>query len=230
MTPLTPKIHYHLEEPVAEEELRQYLFDPVASLPPAAVELLPQTGIVLAPWLERSNGKPVISMTAEKPADARLVFSTAVDSGETACLFFTVRSEQVSDYHYYLFMELARLLARRWPEKLQHVWQGLLREELNAQVHGEVDERSWHAKQAILRRSIAARKSGKLFNEYALRAFEDTVTLYLHGLCCDIDVEAGPRQLPSRFLRKRLEALKAMFPPPEGHGVFPEDVSRTRRN
>ena len=38
------------------------------------------------------------------------------------------------------------------------------------------------------------------------------MTLYLHGLCCDIDVETGPRQLPSRHLRKRLEALKSLFP------------------
>jgi len=30
--------------------------------------------------------------------------------------------------------------------------------------------------------------------------------------------------LPSRYLRKRLEALKHLFPPPEGHAVFPEDL------
>jgi hypothetical protein len=26
-------------------------------------------------------------------------------------------------------------------------------------------------------------------------------------------------------MRKRLEALKALFPPPEGHAVFPEDAN-----
>ena len=101
---------------------------------------------------------------------------------------------------------------------------GLLREELNAEVHGEVDERSWHLKQTLLRRPMAARKDGKPFRDYARQSFEDTMTLYLHGLCCDIDVETGPRQLPSRHLRKRLEALKGLFPPPEGHAVFPEDL------
>jgi hypothetical protein len=52
----------------------------------------------------------------------------------------------------------------------------------------------------------------------------DTLTLYLHGLCCDLDVDAGPRQLPSRFLRRRLELLQGMFPPPAGIAVFPEDI------
>ena len=59
------------------------------------------------------------------------------------------------------------------------------------------------------------RKETKLFREYARQAFEDTLTLYLHGTCCDIDVETGPRQMPSRYLRRRLELLISLFPPPE---------------
>jgi hypothetical protein len=34
------------------------------------------------------------------------------------------------------------------------------------------------------------------------------LTLFLHGICCDIDVETGPRQLLSRYLRKRLELIE----------------------
>ena len=49
------------------------------------------------------------------------------------------------------------------------------------------------------------------------------MTLYLHGICCDIDVEPGPRQLPSRHLRKRLNFFKTLYPPPDGYAVFPED-------
>ena len=91
-----------------------------------------------------------------------------------------------------------------------------MREELNAEVHGEVDERSWHLKQALVRRQTNVRKETKLFRDYVRQAFEDTLTLYLHGTCCDIDVETGPRQMPSRYLRKRLELLFALYPPPEG--------------
>ena len=72
--------------------------------------------------------------------------------------------------------------------------------------------------------SRSLRRSCKRYEVRVDTAFRDTMTLLLHGICCDIDVETGPRQIPSRFLRKRLEALKALFPPPEGHAVFPEDL------
>lgn len=221
---LTDKISYHLIYPVAEEDLRQYLQDPIEALPAAVCDLLPRVAIALVPYLERSTGKFTATVTGEKPAEAKVRLSAAVEGVDYTTLFFAVKGEQVSDYHYYLYDELAALVSHRWPVRVQEVWQGLLREELSAEVHGEVDEKSWHLKQTLLRRPLAARKDGKPFRDYARQSFEDTMTLYLHGLCCDIDVETGPRQLPSRYLRKRLEALKSQFPPPEGHAVFPEDL------
>ena len=225
MVPINAQFAYHLDEPVPEEDLRQYLHDPIAALPAAVAEILPRVGIVLVPYLERGSARAHATVAREKPAEAKLVLSAAVEGDTAATLFFTIREEQVSDYHYYFYEELAALLSHRWPEKVQNVYHGLLREELSAEVHGEVDDKSWHAKQALLRRPMASRKDGKPFRDYALRSFEDTMTLYLHGICCDIDVEAGPRQLPSRHLRKRLEALKGLFPPPEDHAVFPEDLA-----
>jgi hypothetical protein len=224
MIALSPKFAYFLEEPIAEEDLRQYLHEPIEALPAPVLELLPRVGIVLAPYLERSSPRSPVVMVKAKPAEAKLQFSAAVTGEDAATLFFTVHDEQVSDYHYYLYEELATILSHRWPEKVQNVYHGLLREELSAEVHGEVDEKSWHAKQSLLRRPVSARKDGKPFRDYAARSFADTMTLFLHGICCDIDVETGPRQLPTRNLRKRLEALKALFPPPEGHAVFPEDL------
>jgi hypothetical protein len=91
-------------------------------------------------------------------------------------------------------------------------------------MHGEVDEKSWHLKQALLRRQANVRKETKLFRDYARQAFEDTLTLYLHGTCCDIDVETGPRQMPSRYLRRRIEFLMSVYPPPEGYAVLPEQL------
>jgi hypothetical protein len=225
MTPLTRKFGYFLILPVAEEDLRQYLHDPIAALPPAVCDLLPETGIVLAPWLERATPRAAAAVVYEKPTEPKLAFSARVENDGAATLFFTIRDEQVSDYHYYLFDEVAALISYRLDSKMQNAWNSLLREELGAEVHGEVDERSWHLKQKLLRKPIAARKEGSPFRGYARQSFEDTMTLYLHGICCDIDVETGPRQLPSRYLRKRLEVLKQLFPPPEGHAVFPEDLS-----
>ena len=50
------------------------------------------------------------------------------------------------------------------------------------------------------------------------------MTLYLHGVCCDIDVETGPRQLPSNYLRKRIALLREAFPPPKDYYALPEDM------
>ena len=100
----------------------------------------------------------------------------------------------------------------------------MIREELGAEVHGEVDERSWRLKQSLIRRQTNTRKETKLFQDYARQAFEDTLTLFLHGICCDIDVETGPRQMPSRYLRRRLELLSELYPPPKGYAVLPEQL------
>ena len=90
-------------------------------------------------------------------------------------------------------------------------------------MHGEVDDDSWQTKQTLLRRQTNTKRETPLFDEYLRQSFIDTLTLYLHGICCDIDVETGPRQLPSRYLRKRLNLLKDLYPPPPSHAVFPED-------
>ncbi len=225
MVPVNSKISCSLMLPIAEEDLRQYLHDPIAALPTAVCEMLPQVGVVLAPYLEKANAKANAIVVDAKPAEAKLIFSAHVNSPDYATLFFTVKDEEVSDYHYYFYDEIATLLSHRWPKKVQEIYYGLLHAELGDEVHGEVDEKSWRLKQALLRRALGARTNGRQFRDYARQSFEDTMTLYLHGLCCDIDVETGPRQLPTRYLRKRLEALKSLFPPPEGHAVFPEDLN-----
>ena len=58
------------------------------------------------------------------------------------------------------------------------------------------------------------------------QSFIDTLTLFLHGICCDIDVETGPRQLQSRLLRKRLQLLQSLYPLPHGYALFPEELDK----
>src|SRR5580704_6713663 len=125
MIPLSNTFSYFCASvPLSEEDVKEYLEEPIAALPPAISALLPKVSIMLVPYLER--------------------------------------------------------------------------EEMNARVHGEVDEESWHMKQALLRRETNVRKETKPFRDYVRQSLIDTLTLYLHGICCDIDVETGPRQLPSR--------------------------------
>jgi len=224
MIPLTSKFSYFATLPVAEEDLRQYLNDPIAAISPAIIAALPQVGIILAPYLEKGNGKGSDTVTFERPADARYLACSRRDLPDMAVLVLSIKDIEVADYHYQLYNALAALVAERWSPDVQERFFRTIREELSAEVHGEVDEKSWHLKQALQRRQTNVRKETKLFREYARQAFEDTLTLYLHGTCCDIDVETGPRQMPSRYLRRRLELLLSLFPPPEGFAVLPEQL------
>jgi hypothetical protein len=224
MIPLSGKLSYVSTPPMAEEDLRQYVNDPVAAISPAILATLPPLAVILAPYVEKGNGKDGDSVTFERPAEARQLACSRRQVGDLTVLAFGVKDIEVADYHYQFYSALAGVIADFWTAEVQERFYRTIREELSTEVHGEVDEKSWHLKQALLRRQTNVRKETKLFREYARQAFEDTLTLYLHGTCCDIDVETGPRQMPSRYLRRRLELLLSVFPPPEGYAVLPEQL------
>ncbi len=234
MIPLSNTFSYFCASvPLSEEDLKEYLEEPIASLPPAISSLLPKVSIMLVPYLERADGKDKGNVPkdefvcTEKPPENRLSWVTQVRFDNEEVLLFALKEQDVSEYHYRFYHVLASLAGNLWSEEAHTRYSALLREELNTGVHGEVDEESWHMKQALLRRQNNVRKETKLFREYARQSFIDTLTLYLHGICCDIDVETGPRQLASRHLRKRLNLLYELFPPPQGYAVFPEHQSQS---
>ena len=224
MIPITSRFAYFSTLPIAEDELKQYLNDPIAAVSPALMALLPDVGIILAPYLERGNGKEGDAVRFERPSEARYLAYCRRDRETSTVLAFGIKDGDVAEYHYRFYNALAALTADRWSEEVRERFFRTIREELGAEVHGEVDEKGWHLKQALVRRQTNVRKETKLFRDYARQAFEDTLTLYLHGTCCDIDVETGPRQMPSRYLRRRLELLVSLFPPPEGYAVLPEQL------
>jgi hypothetical protein len=224
LIPLTGKFSYFSTLPIAEDDLRQYLNDPIAAISQSIVALVPNVGIILAPYIERGNGKEGDCIAFERPIESRQLRCSRRDAEQLTILALSIKDMEVADYHYQLYNALASLVADHWTDEVQERFYRTIREELSAEVHGEVDEKSWHLKQALVRRQTNVRKETKLFREYARCAFEDTLTLYLHGTCCDIDVETGPRQMPSRYLRRRLELLVSLFPPPEGYAVLPEQL------
>ena len=229
MIPISNKFSYFPALPLAEEDAKEYIQEPVAALPPGVAALLVPICVALVPYLERANGKErgqpaPESVSFERPPDNLAAASGRTVAAGEATLFFAIKDRPVADYHYFFYRALAELAADAISEDHQNQFYSLLREELRSRVHGEVDQEGWHLKEAIMRRQGNLRRETKQFREYAHQAFVDTLTLYLHGLCCDIDVEPGPRQLPSRHLRKRLGLLESLYPPPEGYAVFPEQV------
>jgi hypothetical protein len=226
MIPLGAKFSYFcIALPMSEEDTREYLTEPLAAIPPAILNLLPSVAICLVPYLERTNGKAGdYLVTLERPPENREAVYATVNGADGATLLFGIQDREVAEYHYYFYRALAEVVAPRVPPEVEVKYFGQLREELGARVHGEVDEASWRLKQALARRQTNVRKESKGFREYAVQSFIDTLTLYMHGLCCDIDIDTGPRQLPSRYLRKRLELLRSLFPPPEGYALFPDEA------
>lgn len=266
MLELAPKFAYFAAlDPFSDEDLRDYLSDPIAALPPAVIKQLPRVEVLLVPYLERSNGgaagdkkngkgekkhgvvvktrvrrTPTTAAEAALPPEGIVLFDRPPDgrswrgvhwlegTGDKAkaILALATGETEVADYHYQLYRHLSMLVAELTPPEQIAPYLGVIREELNSHMHGEVDERSWQLKQSFLRHRSQVRRDSKEFREYALQSFVDTLTLYLHGICCDIDVETGPRQLPSRHLRRRLRLLRDQFAPPSGYAVFPEELDR----
>jgi len=231
MIPLSNTFSYFCASvPMSEEDLKEYLEEPVAALPPTIAGALPKISILLVPYLERGDGHEKRKATLpgadyvsiERPPEGRLSPFTQLKLGEETVLAFALKDQEVAEYHYRFYHLLATLMADHWSDDVETRYIRVLRDELSADVHGEVDEPSWRLKQAM-RRSQNVR-NGKAFREYARQSFADTLTLYLHGICCDIDVDTGPRQLPSRYLRKRLLLLEELFAPPAGYAVFPEQL------
>jgi hypothetical protein len=245
MIPLSNTFSYFCASvPLSEEDLKEYLEEPIAALPPSIAALLPKVSIMLVPYLERgdskerdgkeNNGKETGTphrdefVVTERPPDSRASWASQVRFDKEEVLVFALKDQDVSEYHYRFYHVLATLAADHGSDEALLQYSSLLREELNARVHGEVDEESWHMKQALLRRDTNVRKETKPFRDYVRQSLIDTLTLYLHGICCDIDVETGPRQLPSRHMRKRLSLLYTLYPPPEGYAVFPEHQERVQ--
>jgi hypothetical protein len=227
MIPLSnPFSYYCASVPMTEEDQKEYLEEPIAALPPKISAALPKISILLVPYLERERLKPNATAEAdyvsiERPPEGRTSASTQLKLGAETVLAFALKDQEVAEYHYRFYHLLASVVGEHWPEEVETRYSRILREEINADVHGEVDEPSWRLKQGLKRSKASAAKT---FRAYAQQSFIDTLTLYLHGICCDIDVDTGPRQLPSRFLRKRIVAMEEMFPPPKGYAVFPEQL------
>src|SRR5580658_1835887 len=91
MIPLTNKFSYFATLPVAEEDLRQYLNDPIAAISPAILTVLPKVGLILAPYLEKANGKGSDAVTFERPAENRALAFVRRDLDDMAILALGVK-------------------------------------------------------------------------------------------------------------------------------------------
>lgn len=246
-TPFGPVFSFYAAAvPLVSEDLRDFVDEPIAALPPRVLAGLGKVVLLFVPFLERPAAKAAPARNAKRfpekvlefdprdslvamdpPAPAnRLPFAyLPPDSAADPHIFaFGIQDVDSSDYHYSFFHALSQLIFLTQPDSVIAGYRNILREELKLRAHGEVDDASWKAKLELLKKESGVRGESKLFLEYARHSFTDTFTLFLHGICCDIDVEPGPRQIASRYLRKRLQFLQVEYPQPEGYAVFPEEL------
>ena len=229
MVPVNSNFSFFCTTPIAEEDLRQYIHEPLAALPPAVGQMLPHIGLLLAPHLERGLGRSPALVSFEHPAVEKSLLMAQAALDDNVVIALATSEVDMSEYHYTLYDAIAGELVRRAPASLTEDFGRLLRAELAAQANGEIREESWALKQKYQNRASGnGRREATLWGDYLRQSLRDTLTLFLHGICCDIDVESGPRQLASRYTRKRLELLKSIFPPPEGYALFPEQVRRRK--
>src|SRR2546426_39059 len=82
----TNKFSYFAVARMREEDLRQYLNDPIAAISPAIGAALPALGVILAPYLERGNGKGGDSVQFERPPDPRYVLCSRAELDDLTVL------------------------------------------------------------------------------------------------------------------------------------------------
>ena len=214
-----------------EEDLKDFLEEPITALPPKALELIAPVQLYFVPYLEKSDvekGKSaILKVVTKRPPEGAYGFAAGFSREPGHALFLAAQESNLNDYHYYFFRSIAAMVTERMPPMFQDAYIDLLNDEIRQQVHGEMDEASWRMKQDYLEANGGKKKPGKGFFEYARQSMIDTMTLYLHGICCDIDVEPGPRQLASRSIRKRLEFLQEVCAPPEGRRALPAPVRKS---
>jgi hypothetical protein len=224
LIPLGNKISWFSTFPVDSERLKQLLEAPCESLPPDLASLLPRLQIFLVPYLE-GRGKEADTIVFAPPSKKLASRSFQVLGPDGASLVFAAKELSASEFHYEFFTALASLSWELLPAEARKGWKALVKGELSERENGEVDEIGWKLKNQLLSRQNDPKKETSLFRDYLRAAFLDSFTLYLHSICCDVEVEPSPRLLPSWRIRKRLELLRTHFPLPEGYVLFPEELS-----
>lgn len=231
LIPVNEHVSYFSVEPLDEKERQRLVFDPVRALPPKVLSLVPNLRLVLVPFLaadpDHEGEAGAVRIRFTEPSAEERWFSDFQSTETEHYIFLATRNDNYFDAHILLYQALAARIIESSGGEIQAVFNILLDTELRRNAHGEVNEYAWLRKKDLLSLTADAEDKQKYLDEYRSAALADTLTLYLHGLCCDIDLDNGPKQLASKHIRMRLGVLKDLLPPPEGVPLFPEEVATT---
>ena len=229
MIPVNSSLSYFSVIPLEDTELQRLIYDPASAMPLKAGQMAGKLRIVVVGYLEASEEDPEASplVVFQPPSEDSRIFSTAVVAEDETYIFLAIKDEDMADSHDSLYYELAQAVVMGADDDLLKKFGALLRQELKNEVRGELDDRAWKLKDHLLRGDGDIEGRPDEFRAYLEQSLADSLALYFHGLCCDIDVEAGPRQLASKWIRKRLTLLRELLPAPKGVALFPEELPPT---
>src|ERR1700737_3110001 len=99
MIPLSNTFSYFCASvPLSEEDLKEYLEEPIAALPPTIAAVLPKISIMLGPYLERvdaSKNTPASEFVCtERPPDSRQFWASQVRIAEEEILLFALKDQE----------------------------------------------------------------------------------------------------------------------------------------
>lgn len=228
MIPLAGSLAYFSIIPIDEKETERLILDPTSAFPPRLSEIIPNLRLVLVPYLESDtsgggeNSRHTIVF--RPPPDEKRCLAAFDGSNGNNYLFLAIRDEELFDAHVLLYRNLADKIISVAGDEFSMPFYALVNSELSRRARGEVFEDAWQLKKELLCYQGDAQGRAEVLARYQRQALADTLTLYLHGLCCDIDIDGGPKQLPSKLIRARLMLLRSQLPPPEGIALFPEEL------
>ena len=134
----------------------------------------------------------------------------------------------MAEYHYRFYHLLASVLGERWTEEIETRFSRIVREELSADAHGEVDEPSWRLKQGLRRSKNGAAASTGRRSRTSAPTPGNPSSIRLRCTCTEFAATSTwirvPANCPAGFCAKRLMVLEELFPPPAGYAVFPEQL------
>ena len=204
--------------------------DPVSAFPPGLSKIIPNLRLVYVPYLElgepASKEGPDVVISFQHPREEVRRLSAFETVSDESYLFVSAGFGEDTDIHDVLFRALAQQIVSSPDAPFVAPFRKLVTAELRNRVHGEVGDIAWDLKKSLLGLQSDEKERTDLLERYLDQALRDTVALYLHGLCCDIDLRANPKQLASKYIRKRLLLIKDHLPPPAGVGLFPSDLPR----
>lgn len=222
-------VKYFSAMPLDGKEEARLVRDPISAVPPKVFEFVPKLRLVFVPFLERhprsKKERPRLYITTDDPPEGRKYYTGTEETRGQTFLFLAMADEGDGfDAHTVMFQWLAEVVAERADEDLAINFFRQVDSELKSNTPGELNDSLWELKQELLRSEAEGPELEELLMRYRLEALRDTMGLYLHGLCCDLTLDARPKQLASKHIRKRLRYFHARLPPPPGIALFPEEL------